>query len=258
MPGLLLFRATLVGVPPPASNRVTLLTLSFALGTALLIIAFLLGRESARAPEPVEAEVSTAPVRVTDDREVVERRWPEWADLEPLDEGHAPKTQPAPARIEEQSDRSLLRSNRGTAPDRPLFSTAGAPSDSARSTTSAYFMQMDLIRSEAGAGDPNAFAMELIKAAMDGSTAGFDQLVADMQRMEQQVRRVTPPPPCENYHQRSLATLAEGREILEEMKDAIVRRDIESLTAIAKKAAALEAKAESLQQMRERISANGR
>lgn len=116
-------------------------------------------------------------------------------------------------------------------------------------------MQMDVIQSEAGAGDPNSFAMELIKAAMGGSTAGFDELIADMQRMEREARGITPPPSCETYHQTSLATLAEGRAVLEEMKSAIMRRDIESLTATAKRAAALQTKAEALQQMRERISA---
>ena len=98
--------------------------------------------------------------------------------------------------------------------------------------------------------------MDLIKAAMGGSTAGFDRLISDTERMEQEARKVKPPPSCEDYHQANLDALAESHGVLEDMKTAILRRDIGELTAIAQQAAALQAKAKALQDMRKSILAN--
>ncbi len=141
------------------------------------------------------------------------RRWPEWADLEEWEEAASPAIGAVPA----------------------------------------YLVRMDVIQSKSGAGDPNTFAMSLIKGGLGGSTAGFDQLIADTRGMEQEIRAVPPPPSCEGYHQASLKALAESREIVEEMKLAFARRDFSGLATIAQKAGSLQVKAEALEDMRQRI-----
>lgn len=226
--------------------------MSVALGAALLVIAFLLGRETARAPTvvPTAEEPFAPPDRPQSAAADVEmRRWPEWADLEPLETVSAKEAELTPTRIE-------------TRPVEPAYHFDG-PVDEARPTkrellgekplAPEYFLQMDVIRSEAGAGDPNAFAMDLIKAAMGDSMTGFDQLIADARRMEEEAARIVPPPSCEAYHQANLQALAESREVLEAMRAAISDRDLEALAPIAQKARALQAKVESLQRMREQI-----
>ena len=114
------------------------------------------------------------------------------------------------------------------------------------------------MRSARGPSDPNAFAMSLIKAAMQGSTSGFDDLIADAKRMQRETEAVTPPPPCEGYHRASLEALAEGRTLLEEMKTAIERRDVAALSAMAQRASALQGRAEALAQMREEMTVAAR
>jgi len=225
--------------------------MSVALGAALLVIAFLLGRETARAPTVVATaeEPLAPPARPRSAVEVEMRRWPEWADLEPLEPVSTKEVEVTPTRIE-------------TRPVEPVHTFDGLV-DEARPTkrelvgekplATEYFLQMDVIRSEAGAGDPNAFAMDLIKAAMGDSMTGFDQLIADARRMEEEARRIVPPPSCEAYHQANLQALAESREVLEAMRAAISRRDLEALAPIAQKATALEEKVQSLQRMREQI-----
>jgi hypothetical protein len=89
-----------------------------------------------------------------------------------------------------------------------------------------------------------------------GSTAGFDQLIADTQRMEEEILSLTPPPPCVGYHEANLKALQDSREILEEMKGAFERRDFARLTSIAREAGTLQSKAKQLQTMRERIVAD--
>lgn len=249
----------------PSTHRTLVIALGTALGAALLVIAFLLGRESGRQAEvpatanpPMRADAdeltsSAAP----SEREA--RRWPAWADLEEWqdEEPAVPTTatQAGNVRLEERPDGTLVLSNRTPIPTPPSATptpAAGAPGHE----ITDYFIQMDVIRSQSGAGDPNAFAMDLIKAAMGGSTAGFDQLIDDTSRMEAAARQVTPPPDCEAFHQENLAALAESREVLSDMKAALERGDIGELTTIARRAGSLQARAQALQETRKRIVEN--
>ena len=128
----------------------------------------------------------------------------------------------------------------------------------ARDSVAEYVRQVDLIRSPAGAGDPNTFAMDLIKAGMGGATSGFDRLISDIDRMTQELEQVTPPPSCVVYHQANLASLEESRAMLEGLKQAITTRDISALGMIAQQAANLQARAEALKVLQEQIRASAR
>ena len=230
--------------------------LTASLTVALLIIAFLLGRESTRSPV-VEASVS-APPFVEPEPIVGEgepRRWPEWADLEEWEDVKEPgfAAEPVGERIEQRPESTPLLANVGAAVEKPQ-----APRDADDSAISAYFLRMDGFHAQSGAGDPNTFAMGLIKAGLGGSTAGFDQLIADTRRMEDQIRRVTPPPCCVDYHEANLSALAESRKILDEMKRSFAKRDFSGLSAVAQKAGTLQAKAEAMQDMRAQIMADAK
>lgn len=251
----------LVEMSTPASSRTAVIALSVALGAALVVIAFLLGRESVRAPETAgETQLPGAPVLTTEPEVVDEqqdpRRWPAWADLDEWNDVDEPAVAvvdtPASERIERRPDGTVLLSNRSNADAAPQ-ATSKSPSDYGGSAVAAYFLRIDTIHSQSGAGDPNTFAMGLIKAGLGGSTAGFDELLRDTQRMEKEIRQVTPPPSCEAYHRESLVALSESRELLEEMKTAFAERDFSRLTTIAQQASDLQAKANALQDMRERI-----
>jgi hypothetical protein len=245
---------------PPAS-RTSLIALSAALGAAIVAIAFLLGRESMRAPEAAsETRAVGAPVPATQsdvtDEKQEPRKWPGWADLEEWNDVDEPAVavvdSQALERIERRPDGTVLLSNRSNTEARPR-ATSKSPTEYGGSAVAAYFLRIDTIHSQSGAGDPNTFAMGLIKAGLGGSTAGFDELLRDTRRMEKDIRQVTPPPSCEGYHRESLAALAEGRELLEEMKTAFEERDFSHLTMIAQQASELQTRANALQEMREQI-----
>ena len=249
-------------------DRRTVLALSIALGAALLLVAFLLGRESAgtEAREAVSSEGSR-PAGVDPDQ--VEgategessRRWPEWADL--TDEGHSNvrATDAARRDVERSETEPKVRFASTENQDRPQPrarpSTPGDErADQGERSVEDYFQQVDLIHSEEGAGDPNAFAMDLIKGGLGGATSGFDQLIADTKQMEREMRKLTPPVSCESYHKASIEALVESREMLEGMKDAITGRDIEQLNAIALQSKTLQRKAQAMNEMRKQILAS--
>ncbi len=251
--------AILGQMPSAPATRRSLIALSVGLGVALLGIAFLLGRESMRAPERAETPPRPEVPVLTPEPDVVAeegepRRWSAWADLEDWEDFDepAPMAAPAAARIERRPDGTVLLSNRSSTDATPR-ATSKSPRDYGGSAAAAYFLRIDTIHSRSGAGDPTTFAMGLIKAGLGGSTAGFDQLIADTQRVEKDIRAVTPPPSCEGYHEASLVALSESREILEEMKTAFAERDFSRLNTIAEQASNLQVKANALQDMREQI-----
>lgn len=246
------------------SNRKLVLGLATALVGALLVIAFLLGRETSRSAPSTGRAVENAPPPVLDLEPETANAQRQWPDTKPSDYGYIDVEEKPSARIERRADGTIAISNtqnddraEGVSNDWPAPAREPVP-DNAGDAVSAYFQQVDLIRSNEGTGDPQSFAMSLIKSGIDGSTSGFDRLIADSARMEQELQRLTPPPSCERYHQASVEALVEGREMLEGMKNAIVARDIEQLKAIAQQAANLQAKAEALSEMQEQIRASAR
>lgn len=233
-----------------------------------MVIAFLMGRESARteAREASSAKAlqpsSVDPGQVDGSTEEENsRRWPAWADLTDLDpsEDRAIGTEEDLAeQIEaEPTDRFATKLDQ----DRPQLragpnAPSDEPADPRENSVGAYFQQIDLIHSEEGAGDPNVFAMNLIKGGLGGASSGFDQLIADAKKMEREMHTLTPPVSCEGFHEASIETLVESREMLERMKRAILTRDIEQLNGIALQSKTLQTKVQAMKEMRRQILAS--
>ena len=237
--------------------------LSAALSLALLAIAFLAGRESARPatnaqtePPPVPGVEPETRREATSPRDPWQLRDEEYASIDAQrgsNEG-----------IEERPDGTMVLSNTkredrtaiGPVDDRAARPQS-APSNSG-DAVSEYFLQMDTIRSDAGAGDPNTFALDLIKGGLGGTTSGFDQLIADTDRMTEEIGQVIPPPVCAGYHEATLESLAEARGMLGSMRDAITTQDLQALNAIALHASELQARAKALAALQEQIRSSTR
>lgn len=252
------------------NDRRTVLALSMALGAALLAIAFLLGRESAGTPgsDPAAANVVAPPV-VEPEREAAAeeesaKRWPKWADLTDWDDSEDRATgsteAPIEKRIERPHEDSFALTSAGSQQQSPTDpkapkASSNAPTDRGGAAVANYFQQVDFIHSEEGSGDPQAFALSLINPGLRGSTSGFDQLIKDTKRMEQEMRQVTPPPSCQSYHEASLEALVESGQMLETIKRAVTQKDMAQLSAITHQAQGLRSKAEAIEKMRERLLA---
>ncbi len=259
----------IAAVSERGSDRRTVLALCIALGAALLLIAFLLGRESAGTArrEAVSTEASR-PAGVDPDpverstEEESGRRWPAWADLTDDDPSGVRAADSSRGVFEQieldptDSFGSTQNRNRPQPQTRPNVPGDARPGPQGMSV-GAYFQEVDLIHSEEGAGDPNAFAMDLIKGGLGGATSGFDQLIADTKQMELEMQSLNPPADCEAYHEASIEALVESRDMIERMKRAIVGRDIEQLNSIALQSKVLQRKAQAMKEMRKQILAEG-
>jgi len=245
-----------------------LVALAGALGVAILVIAFLLGRESARnAPDDVQAggnqllPVAPAEPEMAHKTKAARDPWQERDEEYAYGDANFRSIEG----VDQRPDGTIVLSNIRNDPEAKSDSveaTSAVEPDAtrgdARNAVAEYFRQVDLIRSPAGAGDPNTFAMDLIKAGMGGATSGFDRLISDIDRMTQELEHVTPPLPCMVYHQANLASLEESRAMLEGLKHAITTRDLSALGVIAQQAANLQARAEALKVLQVQIRASTR
>lgn len=247
------------------TNRKLILALASALAAALLAIAFLVGRESGRAsPGSQQAVVEDLPrvpiLAPKPPNEDVEAHDP-WQRLDEEYGRVEPDRRPFQG-IARKPDGTILLSNtrRETkAEDEAAGTRSAEPRAAAKEPQderAAYFEAIDRLRSNTGAGDPNTFAVGLIKAGMGGATSGFDQLISDTERITEELKAMTPPPCCGDYHQANIVALQESRELLQGMKLAISRHDIQALSEIAQQAANLQNKAEALKDLRKEIRAS--
>lgn len=262
-----------------APNSKLLIALSAALVASLLVIAFLAGRESGRsslsdaaATERVlpsvpnletEAETPSETAKTDDAVDPWRTRNDDyryadthWGKLDGIDQRPDGTIVLSNTRDGNGSTRDTPKP--GPEPeDAPPVESRPEPEDQ-RAAVIEYLQRVDAIRSNAGSGDPNTFAMNMIKAGMGGATSGFDRLVADTDRMTEEFSKMTPPPSCVPYHEGTLQSLEESREVIEDMKVAIKTFDVQALQRIAPRAAKLQDKAEALRALQEAMRASVR
>ena len=87
---------------------------------------------------------------------------------------------------------------------------------------------------------------------------GFDDLISDTERMQNEMAAIEPPPECRAYHRESLQTLEDSKEILETMRDSITSGNIQALTQITQRAGVIQSRAKTLDTLRQQILANAR
>ncbi len=236
--------------------------LASALALTLMALAFLLGRESMRqtpVAETLDAEPSSqaesAPAQAlpTEKARDAGATKAAGASIEP--------EPPRPAaRLERRPGGKIVLSNIRDDEKRDERRTVKAQTAARKKprqpkSINEYLDRMEAIRVGEDAADPNAFAIAIINAGMTGSTEGFDELIADTEAMEREIKSIKPPRSCEKYHETSLEALGHGRAILIELKTAIAMRDVSKVGAIAQEAALLQAKADELMRLKTKLRA---
>jgi hypothetical protein len=215
--------------------------LSSALGLALLVIAFLLGRLLAT---PAAVTITAPPSNIT--------------ASEPIPP--APATAPASlAAVTENGDLPIPVTERadfpGPATEIAQNSAAEAPRSSAaaeRPQITSYFAQIERL-SDMGAGDPQAFANSMLQSVTSGDFSGFDDLLSKARSQRQRLLSVTPPPACREYHRLALTLSGDSVAMLERLRTALGKGDTTALMTMATEGRTLEIQANQLKSMGEGI-----
>lgn len=224
-------------------DRKLVAALAGALGCALLAIAFLLGRMSAKpertaAVKPVESAPAAAPSAVTGSSPI--------RDPTPRPSGGAIEaaTADAPAQVPAAPGREDTRAS-APAPSASLASPE-------RPQIAAYFAQFERL-DDVGAGDPQAFATSMLQSVTSGDFSGFDDLLAKARSQRDRLRSLSPPRVCAEHHRLSLALSGDSVTMLERLKAALMRGDSTALMTMAAEGRALETQANQLKAMGEAI-----
>lgn len=217
----------------PAGKRRLLIgivvALGAALGVALLVIAFLLGRLSVTAERSARLppDLTTEPVRA-----------------------QAPAALPAP--VVEQVAGLPSEPGTGTSPrgftatiTTPAGPTVVGPDSPERDRIAAYFREVDRLE-DMGAGDPQAFAKSLMESVTSGDFSGFDALVAKARAQQERLRSIAPPSACVEHHRLASALAGDSTALMERLKAALMKGDAAGLMAMSSEGRTLETRAEEL------------
>jgi hypothetical protein len=192
-------------------------TVIFVFGAAfiflLAVLAFLLGRESARKDAPTAPPVAfIAP--------------PPPTPAAPPPEAPTAEARPLPE---------------------PPAATPTPQDSEARAAVRSYFREIELAQDQGSLGEPQEFAQKLLTGMMSGDTAGFDQLVRAANVGLAKARALTPPAPCVAYHQKMLKLLERSTAMLQKLRGALQAKDPGAISTIASDAGALKDQAEGLE-----------
>ena len=259
-------RATTRGRQSGTAGQKTVAVPLFALAAivSLLVIAFFVGRESARkdpVPAAAVAKGPAPPSAVGSGRDPVGASDPRIPEAPVGEEvGSLPRnfeslfppelnTDPHPG--DRASDGRMPSQSYTGRP--PL--QGGAPAGGAANTAvAAYFRELDSVEGEAKYwSNPQDLAMTLLGQVGNGDTSGFDRLVVSQQRALDRVRRISPPPPCVDHHRRVVSLMGRGVSLLQTVSAAAVAGDAGGLMALPNQAQELETEARQVDALGEQI-----
>lgn len=209
---------------------------------AVLGMAFLLGRESARTSQGAPRKASVGSIFQA-----------------------APTVPAASAKTHQASDSPPGLEVPGSAPvsgagsavvsdiQRSLPPSAGPPAiailpkDSGRTAVAAYFQAVDSIQ-QASNGDPEAMAQQIVAGLGKGDSSGFDGMSREAREARGRLAAIAPPESCAAYHHACLESLDAGLDLMLDMKKALSSSEQEtSMLNLTDRANALKARSEALQ-----------
>jgi|GEM_PF-3809083 len=225
-------------------NKNVLLVILAVLLSALLFIAFLLGRESKKETLPLQEQNFTATAPPAEVREVFP------PSVQPFS---APSSSPAffpQSRQTPQMPQALQSSPPPPAGPTPF----NAPAIAEKETVRNYFQQMDDIgSSEEMSGNLNEMASIMVQGAFKGDFSSIDDLIARCRRLQGQVQALVVPPPCTEFHRRTLEVMDGSIRLYEDLKKLIQKGDLSGLSRLTAQANSLKGAAKELENMQKEI-----
>ncbi len=108
-----------------------------------------------------------------------------------------------------------------------------------------YFIVMDGIQAFTGESDVGAYSNTLLAGAMNGDMSGFDHVLELAKDGAAKARAISPPAACRAYHDKMLALLSDGIDMLRRLIDAMKTKDPSALGDLASSGNALKARVQS-------------
>lgn len=216
------------------SSKILVLLVLSLLG-AFVIIAYLMGRESARRDIPaiVQTGITSSQVIPSDPPDVTALSTQTAAQppaaipsysIPQAPEVHATYAYQAPATPEAAAP---APGGNAAAVQQP----SGEMAD--REQVMQYFSSFDQIGATAKSfDDPNAYAQQMLKQVTSGDTSGIDKLIESYQNFHDKIGQLAAPATCKEHQRQTMAVVRRSIGNLNDLKSAIGRGDINALTRI--------------------------
>lgn len=253
--------------------RSTLTLLIALLLATLLALAFLLGRMSApgapvAAPSPGPS-LAAQPLSPTQVAEANPPRPLEAPDPPPKAPPPVPPPRPVvrptvsqaprPLAAEPQSPPAPRRVRPRPAPAPPATTAVATPvppltSSRDQAEIKGYFEKVDRVLAHTAAmGDANQMATQILQQSMNGDTSGFDGLQSQTRQALNSLSSIQAPARCREHHQLLRRQLEQSLALVGELKQASSSLDTGGLQALAGRGQTLQAEAERLKAIEERL-----
>ncbi len=225
-------------------NAKWLVTLGVGLAVSLAVNTYFIGRYTV-ADEVVEARVfdERAAYREPD---MVEATGPARQVL-----AYGDRRDPGAARLEQGASGELVIQNTAPPPSTRVSDDGDRASDQA--SIAAYFAELDVLSTNTSGPSAPEYAQKLIQASLNGDTTELKKLQRELETMRGDLKRLSPPPACAAYHEKSLALLTTSAGLLAGLEQAFRTKDTAGLGRVAQTAQNLQSQTVELQKMRKRL-----
>ena len=216
------------------------------LTVALVAIAFLLGRESARPDEvlaamgapPAEATARTS-VAATPSRSTL----PPALASAPRGTGTVSPTDPA-RRPNERNARSLF------SPAPPITTPEPEVDTRTREAIASYFDTVDAMGGGGvDLGSPNDFAMMIVGESATGNFSVFDQMLRDQRANLRRLQGMNPPGELRAYHRKTIELTEKGIRLMEQVRRGLESGDMTRLMSLPVTAQEMQSDAEAAERL---------
>jgi hypothetical protein len=225
------------------STKILALLVLMLLG-AFVIIAFLMGRESARKESPVAVQTGvssaqampSAPPAMTESSARMPSLPPAQPPVQPQPEvlpSYSITQAPAAQQTYAYSPPASPKSARPASGGGGVSVQQGSGQMADKEQVTQYFTRFDQIGAMSKSfDDPNAYAQEMLKQVTSGDTSGIDRLISNYQNFHDQIGQLSPPAVCKEHQRITMAVVQQSIGNLNDLKSAIARGDMGALTRI--------------------------
>lgn len=216
-------------------NKNLFIALCAMLFITILIIAFLIGRQS--APQKQSSEVNP---RATS---FIQKSSPENISVTP------PQGSDISGSGNKTGVPNVTKTDKTDSPEQAQTTDA-----SVKEKVKDYFQQMDSIGTmEEISGNSQELAAQLVQNALNEDYSGIDEMIQKCQRIKTMVAAITPPQPCVEFHAQTLESLNEASIMYSDFKKFFQKKDESILKSISEKSTTLNLKMTTLSGMQKSI-----
>lgn len=225
-------------------NKNLFIALCAALFLAVVIIAFLVGRQSAPQKQPSDINPRATSLPQTGSSENIPVKPPQYSGVSGNQAGGT-------GNFPQTANANKPQSSQTMAASAELAQTTDT---SEKEAVKNYFRQMDSIGTiEMISGNSQELAGQMVQNALNQDYSGIDEIIQKCRRVKSMAEAVTAPAPCAEFHAQIIESINESSAMYSDFKNYFQRKDESMLKSLSERANRLNLKVTMLDSMQKSI-----